>query len=167
MINYITGGERSGKSRYGEELALKLSPNPVYLATARIWDDDFKKRVERHKHDRDERWENLEEEKFISRFNLTGRIILLDCITLWLTNFYADNNYDAGKSLAEAKAEFDKFINQQAEFIIISNELGMSLHAETPSGRKFVEMQGLMNQYIASKADSAILMVSGLPLKLK
>jgi adenosylcobinamide kinase/adenosylcobinamide-phosphate guanylyltransferase len=167
MIYYVTGGERSGKSKYGQELALKLSSHPIYLATARVWDEDFKMRIERHKQDRDERWENLEEEKYISRFNLDGKTVLLDCITLWLTNFYADNSYDADKALAEAKTEFDKFILQQADFIIISNELGMSLHADTQQGRKFVEMQGLMNQYIASKADNAVLMVSGLPIKLK
>lgn len=167
MIHYISGGQRSGKSNYAEQQALRLSDNPVYLATSRIWDEDHKARIQRHKNGRDACWENMEEEKKISRLALSNKTVVLDCITLWLTNFFVDNNYDADAALAEAKQEFDAFIQQDFNLIIISNEIGMGVHASTDGGRKFADLQGWMNQYIARRADKATLMVSGLPLTLK
>ena len=82
-IILITGGARSGKSTYAEKLALSLAPNPVYLATARIWDEEFRKRVIHHQETRGTEWTNIEEEKELSRHSLSGRIVLIDCITLW------------------------------------------------------------------------------------
>ena len=70
----VTGGQRSGKSGYAQRLALSLSPNPVYLATSRIWDEEFRKRVERHQRDRGPRWTNIEEEK-CQAADLTGRVV--------------------------------------------------------------------------------------------
>ena len=167
MIYYITGGARSGKSAYAQELALSLSENPVYLATARNWDADFDQRIKRHQSDRDERWENIEEEKYLAKLNLINRVVVLDCVTLWLTNFYVDTKYDIEESLKQIKQAFNEMIKTEATFIIISNELGMGLHADTESGRKFTDLQGWTNQYIAKKADKAIFMVSGLALVLK
>lgn len=167
MIIYITGGERSGKSSYAQKLALQLSNNPVYMATARKWDADFEKRIKRHQDERDERWTNIEEEKQIGKPELKGRVIVVDCVTLWLTNFYTDTKYNVQESLTQAKIEFDKAASIDATFIIISNEIGMGVHAGTEIGRKFVELQGWTNQYIAAKADKAVLMVSGLPVNLK
>ena len=102
-VSFITGGQRSGKSSFAMQKALELTEQPVYIATSRIWDDDFKNRVDRHKRDRTENWINIEEEKELSKHNLTGKTIVLDCITLWLTNFFSDNNFDVDKSLEEAK----------------------------------------------------------------
>ena len=167
MIHYISGGARSGKSGYAQALALSLSQNPIYLATARNWDADFDQRIKRHQSDRDERWENIEEEKYPSKIDFTGRVVVLDCVTLWLTNFYVDTKYEIEEALMQVKIEIDKLSTQNATFIIISNELGMGLHADTESGRKFTDLQGWTNQYIAKKADKAIFMVSGLPLFLK
>lgn len=167
MIYYISGGARSGKSAYAQELALSLSENPIYLATARNWDADFDQRIKRHQNDRDEKWESIEEEKYPAKLNLKNRVVVLDCVTLWLTNFYADTKGDLEESLIQIKQAFEEMIKTEATFIIISNELGMGLHAETESGRKFTDLQGWINQYIAKKADKAIFMVSGLPLVLK
>ncbi|WP_422355636.1 bifunctional adenosylcobinamide kinase/adenosylcobinamide-phosphate guanylyltransferase [Roseivirga pacifica] len=167
MIYYITGGQRSGKSSYGQKLALSLSDNPVYLATSRHWDGDYEKRIERHKADRDERWENIEEEKYLSTLTLEGKVVLVDCVTLWLTNFFVDTKNDVDECLRLAKQEFTKLIEQQATFIFISNEIGMGTHAHTEVGRKFTDLQGWMNQFIAARADEAWLMVSGIPMKLK
>jgi len=167
MIYYISGGARSGKSAYAQELALSLSENPIYLATARNWDADFDQRIKRHQSDRDERWENIEEEKYPATLNFKNRVVVLDCVTLWLTNFYVDTKYDIEESLKQIKQAFDEMIKTEATFIIISNELGMGLHADTESGRKFTDLQGWTNQYIAKKADNAIFMVSGLALVLK
>lgn len=166
-IVLITGGQRSGKSGYAQKLALSLSPNPVYLATSRIWDEEFRRRVERHQRDRGPEWTNIEEEKFLSRHCLEGRVIVIDCVTLWGTNFFFDNKSDVELSLSLLKNEFDKFTDQEACFIFVTNELGMGGISADELQRKFTDMLGWANQYIASKADEVILMVSGIPIKIK
>lgn len=164
---YITGGARSGKSSYAQRLALSLSSNPVYLATARKWDEDFQKRIDRHQSDRDERWESIEEEKYPSQFDFNGKTVVIDCVTLWLTNFFVDMKYEVEESLEAFKSELDQLLKQDANFIIISNEIGMGVHAETEIGRQFTDLQGWANQYVGQRAHEATFMVSGLPLKLK
>ncbi len=163
----ILGGERSGKTAYAQDLALGLSNNPVYIATSRFYDDDFEQRIERHKQERDERWINIEEENEISKIDLTNKVAIVDCVTLWLNNFYADKKGNPENTLEAIKAEFDKINITNSTLIFISNELGMGVHAQTPSGRKFVEIQGWMNQYIAKKANKVTLMVAGIPVKVK
>jgi len=167
MIHYISGGQRSGKTSYALQLAKSQSDKPVYLATSRIWDEGHKARIERHKSERDTSWENIEEEKELSKLSLSNKTVVLDCVTLWLTNFFTDTNYDLTVSLNQAKQEFDAFIRQDMQLIIISNEIGMGIHAPTDMGRTFTDLQGWMNQYIAQKADSATFMVSGIPVKIK
>ncbi|MBS2097317.1 bifunctional adenosylcobinamide kinase/adenosylcobinamide-phosphate guanylyltransferase [Carboxylicivirga linearis] len=166
-IILITGGQRSGKSSYAQNLALKLSANPVYLATSRIWDKEHKQRILRHQADRGPEWTNIEEEKQLSKHNLDGRVIMIDCVTLWLTNFFFDNQSNIDQSLQEAKDEFTRFIQQDATFIFVTNEIGLGGMPENDIQRKFTDLQGWMNQYIAKKADEVFLMVSGLPLKVK
>ncbi|TDW47366.1 adenosylcobinamide kinase /adenosylcobinamide-phosphate guanylyltransferase [Flavobacterium sp. 270] len=168
MIYLITGGERSGKSSYAQNLALRFSDAPIYVATARKWDEDFQNRIDRHQSERDERWTNIEKEKHLSEIDFTEKVALIDCVTLWLTNFFIDTKNDVELSLEGAKAEFEKIANHpDATLIIVTNEIGMGVHAETHIGRKFTELQGWMNQYLASKADEVILMVSGIPVKIK
>ncbi len=167
MIYYITGGERSGKSAYAQKLAEELSDTPYYLATSRIWDKDFQKRVDRHISDRDERWTTLEEEKNISIVIPPKSVVVIDCVTLWLTNFYTDTKYNVQESLTLVTEEIEKLKNTDATLIIISNEIGMGVHADTEIGRKFTELQGWTNQKIAKIADKATFMVSGLPMQLK
>lgn len=166
-IILITGGARSGKSSYAEKLALSLSPNPVYLATARIWDEEFRKRVIRHQEIRGAEWTNIEEEKILSRHSLPGRTILIDCVTLWCTNYFYDLDADTDWALTDIKAEFDRFTAQDATFIFVTNEIGMGGTSVNEIQRKFTDMQGWMNQYIADRADEVILMVSGIPVKIK
>lgn len=168
MIYLITGGERSGKSRYAQSLALQLTDNPIYVATARKWDTDFQNRIDRHQKDRDERWTNIEEEKYLSKIDFSGKVALIDCVTLWLTNFFIDHKNDVHLSLEEAKKEFLLLAEQEnTVLIIVTNEIGMGVHAATEIGRKFTELQGWMNQFLASKADEVVLMVSGIPVKIK
>ncbi len=166
-IIYITGGQRSGKSRYAQEIAEKKSDNPIYLATSRIWDEDFKKRIIRHQNDRGDNWKTIEEEKNIDKLNLQGKTVVLDCITLWLTNVFHDTEYDIENSLIEAKAIWDKFIQQDFTLIVVSNEIGMGVIPENEIARKFADLQGWTNQHIAKKADTVYFMVSGIPSKIK
>ncbi|RKR11201.1 adenosylcobinamide kinase /adenosylcobinamide-phosphate guanylyltransferase [Flavobacterium sp. 90] len=168
MIYLITGGERSGKSSYAQNLALQLSNAPIYVATARKWDSDFQNRIDRHQQERDERWTNIEKEKHLSEIDFTGKVALIDCVTLWLTNFFIDHKNDVTLSLEDAKKEFLSIAAQEnATLIIVTNEIGMGVHAETHIGRKFTELQGWMNQFLASNADEVVLMVSGIPVKIK
>lgn len=166
-IVLITGGQRSGKSSYAQQLALSLSSHPTYLATSRVWDEEFRQRVLRHQADRGPEWFNLEEEKYISQCDLEGRVVVIDCVTLWCTNFFFDNQGDRDQSLAELKSEFDKLIQQNAYLIFVTNEIGLGGVSPDEIQRKFTDLQGWMNQYIASKAHEVILMVSGIPLKIK
>ncbi len=167
MIHYITGGERSGKSSFAQDLALSFSPTPKYIATSRIWDDDHRKRIDRHIADRDARWTSIEEEKNIAAVIAPHDVVVIDCVTLWLTNFYMDTQNNVAESLELAKIEFDKLRDLEAHIIIISNEIGMGVHAQTEIGRKFTELQGWMNQHIAKHANKATVMISGIPLTLK
>ena len=162
----ITGGARSGKSRYAEELALKLSKNPVYVATAHVWDEEFAERVKKHQERRGPEWTNIEEEKLLSRHDLTGRVAVIDCITLWCTNYFFDLQ-EVDTALEALKAEFDKFTAKDATYIFVTNEIGMGGVSENAVQRKFTDLQGWMNQYVASKADEVILMVSGIPMRVK
>ena len=102
-IILITGGQRSGKSQYAEQLALSLSEHPVYVATAHIWDEEFRQRVLRHQERRGAQWTNIEEERALSRHHLTGRVVVIDCITLWCTNFF----FDPSKADAEQPSVAD------------------------------------------------------------
>ena len=166
-IILITGGARSGKSSYAEKMALSLTANPVYLATARVWDEEFRERVNRHQERRGPEWTNIEEEKELSRHDLSGRIVLIDCITMWCNIFFFDLNDDVDATLSAMKEEFLKFTNQDATFIFVTNEIGMGGTSTNDIQRRFTDLQGWMNQFVASQADEVILMVSGIPMKIK
>ena len=177
----VTGGQRSGKSSYAENMGLEISCNPqffsipskpIYLATARVWDSEFALRIQRHKDGRKERWENIECEKFLSECNVEGRVVVIDCVTLWATNFFFDMGEGDDKNfvqnvLSALKNEFEAFTAQDATFIFVTNEIGMGEVSTNALQRRFTDLQGWLNQYIASKADEVILMVSGIPLKVK
>ncbi len=163
-IILITGGQRSGKSSHAERLALSLSDNPVYVATAHVWDEEFRERVRRHQERRGPQWTNIEEEKYLSRHDLTGRVAVIDCVTLWLTNFFFENQ-DVDKTLQAVKEEFDRFTARDATYIFVTNEIGSGGVSVDAVQRRFTDLQGWMNQYIASRADQVILMVSGIPFR--
>ena len=194
-IILVTGGQRSGKSTYAERLALEMAAGEqaVYMATSRIWDEEFAHRVQLHKERRGPQWINLEEEKYLARHNVAGRVVLVDCVTLWSTNFFfdiSDNTLpdnlgsdaanitmDAAQAqesasvveqaLQQIKAEFEKFTSQDATFIFVTNEIGLGGVSENKVQRQFTDLLGWLNQYIASKADEVVLMVSGIPVKIK
>jgi adenosylcobinamide kinase/adenosylcobinamide-phosphate guanylyltransferase len=166
-IILITGGQRSGKSHYAQELALTLSEHPVYLATSRVWDDEHRERIERHQQDRGSEWVNIEEEKYLSRHPLKGKVVVIDCVTLWATNFFYDEGGNVERALSFAKDEFNLLTDQDACLIFITNEIGLGGTSVNDLQRKFTDMQGWLNQFIASRADEVILMISGIPLKIK
>lgn len=117
-IIFITGGQRSGKTSYAEQLALSLAEHPVYLATAHVWDEEFRQRIVRHQQNRGPRWVNVEEERVLSRHDFNGRVVVVDCLTLWCTNFFFDSNSEVEPALQALKAEFDRLIAQDATFLL-------------------------------------------------
>lgn len=171
-IILITGGQRSGKSAYAERRALALSSHPVYMATAHIWDDDFALRVRRHQERRGPEWTNIEEERHLSRHDVSGRVVLVDCCTLWATNYFCDPTDSKGEAciddiLREMCDEFDRFTSQDATFLFVTNEIGLGGTSPNDVQRRFTDLLGWLNQYIAARADEVVLMVSGIPLRIK
>lgn len=181
----ITGGQRSGKSSFAERMALELSNNPVYLATAMVRDAEFAKRVEIHKYRRGEQWTNVEECRYLSKIDFSGRVVVVDCITLWLSNIFWDISVDVEKeymgklsqvemgvmavnrSLEFLKEEFLKLTEQDATFIFVTNEIGFGGVSENRLQRQFTDLQGWGNQFVAENSNDVYLMVSGIRIKIK
>ena len=167
MIHLVTGGQRSGKSKFAENLILSQTEHPVYLATSRVWDENHHSRIEAHKQRRGKQWTNIEEEKYLSKHDFNGRVVLLDCITLWINNFFFDNEEDDAKSLNQVKEELEKLFAQDCDWIIVTNELGLGGHPGNKMAMRFNDLQGTVNQYIAEKADIVTLVISGIPVEIK
>lgn len=163
----ILGGARSGKSRYAEHLALELTDRPIYLATSRPWDEGHLARIRRHQKDRGPEWRTVEEPTTLALAELAREVVVVDCVTLWLTNLFTDSGHDLDRSLRAARLALDAALLQDTQWLFVSNELGMGVHAETEAGRTFADLQGFVNQYLASRAASVCLMVAGIPTYVK
>lgn len=166
-IILITGGARSGKSTYAERLALSLSTNPVYMATARVTDREFAQRVRIHQERRGKEWTNIEEDRELSRHDVGGRTVLIDCVTMWCSNFFFDHDGQIQPTLEAVKQEFDRFTAQDATFIFVTNEIGMGGTSANDLQRHFTDLLGWVNQYVAARADEVVLTVSGIPVRVK
>ena len=166
-VTLITGGVRSGKSSYAQRMALERASNPVYLATSRVWDEEYRQRIERHKADRGPQWTTVEEERALSRHDFTGRTVVVDCVTLWCTNFFYDLDSDVNRTLEAVCSEFDRLVEQAADLIFVTNEIGSGGISADASQRRFCDLQGWVNQHIARVADEVWWMVSGIPVKIK
>ena len=138
MIILVTGGERSGKSSYAQRLALSFTAWPVYVATAKHWGGDFEDRIRCHQAERGPEWTSFKAEQHVSHFPLQGRVVVIDCVTLWLTNFFSDTKSQVEPALQAFLQEIDALRQVDATLIIVTNELCMGLHATTEVGRKFV-----------------------------
>ena len=149
----ITGGQRSGKSEFAERLAMAISDRPVYIATARVYDEEFRQRVEAH--------------KAPSRYSHIGTTVLVDCVTLWATNMFFEHGEDVNKAYAAFCDEFDSFVTEDADYILVTNEIGMGGTSDNPMQRRFTDLQGLVNRYVAEKSDEVYLLISGIDIKIK
>lgn len=166
-LTLLTGGQRSGKSAMAMSLALAQSQEPVHVATARVLDGELAARVARHQQDRGEQWYNLEAPRYPSRLPLEGRVVVLDCITLWLCNIFFDLGQDPNLALGEARREWAGMMAMDSRLFVVTNEIGLGVIPADPSSRSFADLQGWFNQDLARMADSVLLMVAGLPLWLK
>ncbi|OHX65861.1 bifunctional adenosylcobinamide kinase/adenosylcobinamide-phosphate guanylyltransferase [Flammeovirga pacifica] len=166
-VHLITGGQRSGKSVFAEKLASSLSDQPIYLATSKKGDGEFDERIKVHQQRRSVKWKTIEEEINLHLQDLTGKVVLVDCITLWLTNIYDEFEFDKEKTLVKAEEIWEKLISQNCHLIVVSNEIGLggiSMHKMT---RNFTDIHGLINQKIANKAQEVTFIVSGYPMIVK
>lgn len=163
----VIGGARSGKSAYALELAEAYGSERLYLATATPGDEEMLVRITRHQADRGQGWTTLEEPFEVARAlgvqSRTGRVVVVDCLTLWLSNHML-----AGRDPALAVAGLaDAVAALAGPAILVSNEVGMGLVPDHKLGREFRDWQGRANREIARVCDAVILVAAGLPLQLK
>jgi adenosylcobinamide kinase/adenosylcobinamide-phosphate guanylyltransferase len=166
-IHLITGGQRSGKSEYGEKIALNLDATPTYLATSKYWDDEYKKRIAVHQNRRTSNWTTIEEQLYLSKTSAVNKVLFIDCITLWITNVMDHFEYDIDQSFAFVVNEWDQLCEANAIVIAITNEIGLGVIPMEKATRQFVDLQGMVNQYIAKKADMVDFVVAGIPIQVK
>ncbi len=182
LINIlITGGARSGKSRFAQELALKLGAPVLFVATAIAGDDEMKRRIEEHRRSRPATWTTLEVTTHIgSRIDRKiggAQVVVIDCITLLVNNIFnqcslqVDEQIDAPLIEKKVTAEIDELLqcinHTDASFIIVTNEVGLGLVPANRVGRLYRDLLGIANQTLAARADEVYLMVAGLPLQIK
>jgi len=164
----ITGGQRSGKSLFAEHLALSRSDQPCYLATARVFDEEFRKRVDVHKARRGDRWVNLEIPLKVSEAGIgEGDVVLLDCLTLLATNWFFECGEDVKSTVNSVTAELDALFSRMADVIVVTNEIGLGGVSPNALQRRFADVQGAVNQWVAERASEVYLVVSGIPVKIK
>ena len=161
----MLGGARSGKSRHAEGLITRLAPPWVYIATAQAFDDEMRARIAEHQAWRLDGWHTLEAPVDLAGaiIRAAGRPVLIDCLTLWLTNLMLGS-----RDIAAATATLEAALDARAEpAVIVSNEVGLGIVPETPLGRAFRDEAGRLNQRMAARADRVLFMVAGLPMTVK
>jgi len=171
---FITGGARSGKSRFAEQLAVAYGAPLGYLATAQSLDDEMGQRIQKHQQRRGDAWQTVEEPLHLGQAlaDIDGEFnaILLDCLTLWLSNLLLQEELSAGtedRIVEEVRQLAATLGNMTTPVIIVSNEVGMGIVPENRLARIFRDIAGRANQIIAATADEAWLVASGIPLRLK
>ncbi len=167
MIRLILGGARSGKSRQAEQLAAASGREVTYIATAQAYDDEMRARIARHRDDRPSHWLTLEEPlqlaATILQLQSPDRCLLIDCLTLWVTNQLLDEADMQAERLALCAA----LENARGEIILVSNETGMGVVPMGELSRRFSDEAGWLNQSIAALADQVVLLVAGIPMVVK
>ncbi|MBN9011595.1 MAG: bifunctional adenosylcobinamide kinase/adenosylcobinamide-phosphate guanylyltransferase [Rhizobiales bacterium] len=163
----VLGGARSGKSRFAEQLARDSGLTRIYLATATAGDDEMRARIAHHRAQRGDGWRTVEEPlalvDALTREAGDGRVVLVDCLTLWLSNLmHAVRDIEA-----ETRALAEWLRGMRHPVLLVSNEVGLGLVPETPLGRDFRDAQGRLNQAIAAVVPEVAFVAAGLPLWLK
>ncbi|MCK6522370.1 bifunctional adenosylcobinamide kinase/adenosylcobinamide-phosphate guanylyltransferase [Myxococcota bacterium] len=166
MKALITGGARSGKSRHAQALAESLGPRRTYLATAEALDGEMAERIRRHQEDRGEGWVTVEEPIHIAPIIAGAELVLVDCLTLWITNLLMARGEDA-----DLRPELDALVAAVAaaegHVIFVTNEVGMGIVPMNRLARRFQDWSGWTSQALAPLMDQVVLTVAGLPLRLR
>lgn len=169
-MTLVLGGARSGKSAFALASAEKKRGEKYFLATAEVRDLEMKERVSRHQKERPAHWTTVEAPLdlvgILKRENRSGAIVVIDCLTLWLSNLLERRKSDAFvlAKIGQLSEALDHFSGQSW---LVSNEVGAGLVPNTPVGRQFRDLSGVMNQQIAKVADRVYWVVAGLPQRLK
>jgi adenosylcobinamide kinase/adenosylcobinamide-phosphate guanylyltransferase len=169
-IYFITGGARSGKSDFAEKLANDIAGNRAYVATAQALDAEMVVRIEGHRKRRGNAWDTYEEPLAVAELirKLSGRydVLLLDCLTLWLSNIMArsDRAEELAGKLDELTSAFTDF---SGACIVVSNEVGLGIVPDNPLARRFRDLAGMLNQQAARAADEVHFVASGIPMRIK
>jgi adenosylcobinamide kinase/adenosylcobinamide-phosphate guanylyltransferase len=180
-LTLVLGGARSGKSRHAEELAAAHGGEVLYVATAQAWDDEMRRRIAAHRAQRPPHWRTVEaprhpgEAVAAALAAMTGRpaVVLVDCLTLLANNVLIGLPEGATEADATAAllAEVDELLAAwrvaDADWIFVSNEVGLGIVPAYPLGRLYRDALGRANQHVAAVADTVIFMVAGLPLRVK
>lgn len=166
-VTLILGGARSGKSAYAERLAHSKGGALVYIATSQIWDDEMRSRIDLHIKRRGPEWTTIEEPMALTEVleaqSVDNNVILVDCLTLWLTNLMMAEMDIAGASAALCEA-LDSIAGH---VILVSNEVGLGIVPENKMARVFRDYAGRLHQDIAAIADNVFFVAAGLPLQMK
>ncbi len=163
----VLGGARSGKSAFAEQLVAAAAASRIYLATATAGDDEMRGRITHHRARRGDGWRTIEEPlalvEALAREDRADHAILVDCLTLWLSNLmHASEDVDAESQQLAA------FLREaRAKIVLVSNEVGLGLVPETPVGRAFRDAQGRLNQLIGATVTNVAFIAAGLPIWLK
>jgi adenosylcobinamide kinase/adenosylcobinamide-phosphate guanylyltransferase len=164
-VTLVLGGARSGKSRYAESLISRLPPPWIYVATAEAGDAEMAERIAAHRARRGLNWRTIEALANLDRVLADHRSepVLVDCLTLWLSKLLLDDG-----ALEDEMVRLEKsLLLATAPKLLVSNEVGAGIVPEHPLGRRFRDLQGVLNQRVAAIADRVVLMVAGLPLVVK
>jgi adenosylcobinamide kinase/adenosylcobinamide-phosphate guanylyltransferase len=165
-LTLVTGGARSGKSTWAEHLARRSGRPRRYIATAQAWDDEMAARIAQHRADRGDGWTTVEAPLDLAGALAgaePGEVVLVDCLTLWLTNhLLADNDLRA-----ESEGLLTALAGCNAPVIVVTNEVGWGIVPENALARAFRDEQGRLNQRVAVQADCVVAVMCGLPLALK
>lgn len=169
MIHLVLGGARSGKSRYAEKLAKQSGKPVIYVATATVGDSEMTQRIAHHRLERPKEWQLIEEPFYLSRclgkHQSSQTILLIECITLWLSNWLCAKDADAWQ--AEKESLLNALAAVQGQVIIVSNEVGSGIVPLGKLSRQFVDQAGWLNQELAALASRVDLVVAGIGLNLK
>ncbi len=167
-IVMVTGGQRSGKSVMSERLALEPTGRALYIATAQVGDDEMAERVRKHQARRGSQWTTIEEPLRIGTVVVPPEhAALVDCLTMLSTNAYFSSGEDVDAALAMVKAEIDALVSQDTTIVFVTNEIGMGGIGGSAMVRRFTDLMGWVNSYVAGIASDVYLMVSGIPVKIK
>ena len=163
-ISLVLGGARSGKSAYAERLITALPPPWVYCATAEAFDSEMRERIAHHRARREPGWQTIEEPLGVARLiQFSASPVLVDCLTLWLTNLMLaqrDIEAETAKLLAAVRAA-------RASIVLVSNEVGLGIVPDNALAREFRDHAGRLNQAVAAIASRVVFMIAGLPMVLK
>lgn len=169
MHSLILGGARSGKSALAERLAIASGQQVVYIATAQAHDEEMAARIAHHRASRPAHWHSVEEPLALAaalrKHARPDRCILVDCLTLWLSNLLGHD--DAGRFAQERDALLDALPMLDGQLLLVSNEVGLGIVPMGALTRRFVDEAGRLHQALAERCERVLLVAAGLPLVLK